>query len=245
MQQQQQHQLLDSQVGGHPGIFLDHSGRTIIKPLLPVELAFYQQLIADEQGGLSALKGLTPSFEGVLELPASAGPTAVIVTATGEPSIGSCSDRREGRASEPRATEAEKEDEAGAQPSPPSVSLPPTKVRAVVAVLNLGSLLTLLSTWTQHILLSNLTASFKYPSILDIKLGTVLYDAEASAEKRERMERRSRDTTSWETGVRLTGFQVSQRRLALALTFRKLRCGISTLRCTLPKAFPNGRWSSK
>jgi inositol-polyphosphate multikinase len=49
------------------------------------------------------------------------------------------------------------------------------------------------------------------PNILDIKLGTRLYDDEASEEKRARMIKKAEETTSFETGVRLTGFQVSKR----------------------------------
>ncbi|OJT02013.1 Inositol polyphosphate multikinase [Trametes pubescens] len=61
---------------------------------------------------------------------------------------------------------------------------------------------------TQSIVLENLSHRFVKPNILDIKLGTVLYDDEATPEKRARMEKTARDTTSFETGVRLTGFQV-------------------------------------
>jgi len=43
---------------------------------------------------------------------------------------------------------------------------------------------------------------------LDIKLGTRLYGDDASPEKRERMISTARNTTSLETGIRLTGFQV-------------------------------------
>ena len=57
-------------------------------------------------------------------------------------------------------------------------------------------------------MLENLSHAFSKPNILDIKLGTVLYDDDASAEKRARMEKTARETTSLETGVRLTGFQV-------------------------------------
>ncbi|KAI0668333.1 SAICAR synthase-like protein [Trametes maxima] len=58
------------------------------------------------------------------------------------------------------------------------------------------------------LVLENLSYAFAKPNILDIKLGTVLYDDEATPEKRARMEKTARDTTSFETGVRLTGFQV-------------------------------------
>ena len=61
---------------------------------------------------------------------------------------------------------------------------------------------------TQSLVLENLSHSFLKPNILDVKLGTVLYDDGASADKRARMEKTARDTTSLETGVRLTGFQV-------------------------------------
>ncbi|KAI0373134.1 SAICAR synthase-like protein [Pilatotrama ljubarskyi] len=62
--------------------------------------------------------------------------------------------------------------------------------------------------YAQSLVLENLSHSFSKPNILDIKLGTVLYDDTASEEKRARMEKTARETTSLETGVRLTGFQV-------------------------------------
>ena len=63
--------------------------------------------------------------------------------------------------------------------------------------------------WTTHsIVLENLSHPFSKPNILDIKLGTVLYDESASEEKRARMIKTAKETTSFETGVRLTGFQV-------------------------------------
>ncbi|KAG8753611.1 hypothetical protein FRC11_007269 [Ceratobasidium sp. 423] len=49
---------------------------------------------------------------------------------------------------------------------------------------------------------------FRKPNILDVKLGTILYDETASEEKKARMEKAARETTSLETGVRLTGFTV-------------------------------------
>jgi hypothetical protein len=48
------------------------------------------------------------------------------------------------------------------------------------------------------------------PNVIDIKLGTVLFDEDASPEKRARMERAARDTTIGATGLRLTGFQVTR-----------------------------------
>ncbi|KAF8801454.1 SAICAR synthase-like protein [Phlegmacium glaucopus] len=55
---------------------------------------------------------------------------------------------------------------------------------------------------------TNLSFPFLKPNILDIKLGTVLYDETAPPEKVARMKKVAENTTSLETGVRLTGFQV-------------------------------------
>ena len=58
------------------------------------------------------------------------------------------------------------------------------------------------------IVLENAAKGFRKPNILDVKLGTVLYDEEAPPEKREQMKKHARYTTSGEAGIRLTGFQV-------------------------------------
>jgi 1D-myo-inositol-tetrakisphosphate 5-kinase/inositol-polyphosphate multikinase len=57
--------------------------------------------------------------------------------------------------------------------------------------------------------LENLSFGFLKPNILDIKPRTVLYDDTAPPDKMARMEKAMRNTTSFETGVRLTGFQVT------------------------------------
>ncbi|KIY73075.1 SAICAR synthase-like protein [Cylindrobasidium torrendii FP15055 ss-10] len=60
----------------------------------------------------------------------------------------------------------------------------------------------------ESLVLENLSFPFTKPNILDIKLGTVLYDEEAPEDKKQRMIETARNTTSLESGVRLTGFQV-------------------------------------
>ncbi|KAH8100309.1 SAICAR synthase-like protein [Cristinia sonorae] len=60
----------------------------------------------------------------------------------------------------------------------------------------------------ESIVLENLTMRFAKPNIMDIKLGTILYDEDATPEKKARMEKTAKETTSFETGVRITGFQV-------------------------------------
>lgn len=61
---------------------------------------------------------------------------------------------------------------------------------------------------TQAIVLQNLTHTFLRPNIVDIKLGTVLYDESTPPEKRAHKEKSARETTLLETGMRITGFQV-------------------------------------
>ncbi|KAJ6621802.1 SAICAR synthase-like protein [Mycena sp. CBHHK59/15] len=60
----------------------------------------------------------------------------------------------------------------------------------------------------ESLVLENLAHPFLKPNILDIKLGTVLYDESAPPDKVERMLNVAKNTTSLETGIRLTGFQV-------------------------------------
>ncbi len=64
------------------------------------------------------------------------------------------------------------------------------------------------SSHAQSLVLENLSFPFLQPNILDIKLGTVLYEPLAPPEKVARMLQAAKDTTSLETGIRLTGFQV-------------------------------------
>ncbi|KAL7421043.1 hypothetical protein Q5752_003927 [Cryptotrichosporon argae] len=59
----------------------------------------------------------------------------------------------------------------------------------------------------ESIVLENVAHPFLHPSILDAKLGTTLYAADASDEKKARMDEKARQTTSHATGLRLTGAQ--------------------------------------
>ncbi|KAJ3570002.1 hypothetical protein NP233_g4690 [Leucocoprinus birnbaumii] len=81
------------------------------------------------------------------------------------------------------------------------------------------------------------------PNIMDIKLGTVLYDDGASPDKVARMIETAKKTTSLETGVRLTGFQVYDNLTGLAVNTPK-SYGKSIKAAQLPegiaKFFPIG-----
>ncbi|KPV77608.1 uncharacterized protein RHOBADRAFT_51441 [Rhodotorula graminis WP1] len=60
----------------------------------------------------------------------------------------------------------------------------------------------------EMLVLENLTYRFVRPNVLDIKLGTQLFDEDASPDKQDRMRRAALASTSARAGVRLTGFQV-------------------------------------
>ncbi|KAK7677069.1 hypothetical protein QCA50_019967 [Cerrena zonata] len=121
------HVPLEAQVGGHKGVMTTEDGSLLIKPALPVEVAFYQSVGTDP--AFAPLRPFIPKFYGTLTLEGVVDP--------------------------------EKGLDGGEK-----------------------------------------------PNILDIKLGTVLYDLDATPEKKARMEKTARETTSLETGIRLTGFQV-------------------------------------
>ncbi|KAJ9474367.1 Inositol polyphosphate multikinase [Pseudozyma hubeiensis] len=60
---------------------------------------------------------------------------------------------------------------------------------------------------TPRIVLENLTFGYEKPNVCDIKLGTQLWDEDASEEKKLRMEKAAASTTSGSHGIRLTGWQ--------------------------------------
>ena len=174
---------LESQVGGHAGVLTIQNGALRIKPAVPTELAFYQRLQQDSN--LEDLRPFTPTFLGTLKL---MGKVDEAGSAASESIV-----------LESVASESEEKDEY-----------------LVFFISQSGQFLILTFFFfffffgnPQSIVLENLSYSFLKPNILDIKLGTVLYDENASPEKVARMQKHARETTSLETGVRLTGFQVS------------------------------------
>ncbi|ORY99621.1 inositol polyphosphate kinase-domain-containing protein [Lobosporangium transversale] len=56
--------------------------------------------------------------------------------------------------------------------------------------------------------LENVSHGFHKPCVLDLKLGTQLYDDDATEEKKQRLAKVSAETTSASLGFRLTGFQI-------------------------------------
>ncbi|KAI9448082.1 hypothetical protein H4582DRAFT_1898412 [Lactarius indigo] len=91
------------------------------------------------------------------------------------------------------------------------------------------------------LVIENAAHGFLKPNILDIKLGTVLYEEDASPEKKERMQNTARRTTSGDTGVRLTGFQVFGNTTSQPVIFPKnygKTIGVSELGAGVARFFP-------
>ena len=160
---------LASQVGGHAGVQTSEDGSLLIKPALPLEQQFYQNLTT--HSSFDALRPFIPKFFGTLKLE------------------GKLDETPEGNVLQQVAGSNKDEYHGTAQS---------TQAKSIFC------------TYSQSLVLENLSAPFTWPNIMDIKLGTVLYDDSASPEKVERMKKTAYDTTSWETGVRLTGFQVRE-----------------------------------
>ncbi|TFK46382.1 SAICAR synthase-like protein [Heliocybe sulcata] len=141
------HTPLSNQVGGHPGVLTVADDSLIIKPTLPGELHFYQNVLPTTE--FDKLRDWIPKFVGTLTRSSETNEAGDLVV-------------------KPEAPSDEKE-------------------------------------W---IVLENVSGNFAKPSIVDLKLGTILYDDSASPDKKERMIKTAAATTSLTTGVRVTGFQV-------------------------------------
>ncbi|KAL6945726.1 hypothetical protein ACO0OE_002703 [Hanseniaspora uvarum] len=61
----------------------------------------------------------------------------------------------------------------------------------------------------QFIVLENVLNGYKSPNVMDIKLGKVLYDESASTEKKNRLIKVSRETTSGSLGFRICGIKMA------------------------------------
>ncbi|AMD19016.1 HBR115Cp [Eremothecium sinecaudum] len=65
----------------------------------------------------------------------------------------------------------------------------------------------------KYIVLENLLYGFNKPNVLDIKLGKILHDQNASEEKKTRLKSVSKNTTSGSLGIRICGMTIERNSL--------------------------------
>lgn len=68
---------------------------------------------------------------------------------------------------------------------------------------------------SKYIVLNNLLHGYSRPNVMDIKLGSVLYDEDAPLEKRQRLQEVSRTTTSGSLAFRICGMKIERGKLAV------------------------------
>lgn len=72
----------------------------------------------------------------------------------------------------------------------------------------------------QYIFLGDLTAGFRTPNIMDVKLGTMTFEKSASVEKQQSQLKRARETTSGKHGARVDGLNVYQPKIHQKIRLR-------------------------
>ncbi|KAG0668416.1 hypothetical protein C6P45_004702 [Maudiozyma exigua] len=72
-------------------------------------------------------------------------------------------------------------------------------------------------TSNRFLVLQNLTAGFNKPNIIDIKLGKILYDENATEDKKQRMTKVSETTTSGSLGFRICGMRIESNKMTSTL----------------------------
>ncbi|KAF1796647.1 hypothetical protein V8B55DRAFT_1546536 [Mucor lusitanicus] len=101
----------------------------------------------------------------------------------------------------------------------------------------------------QNLCLENLLHGFTRPCILDLKMGSLLYDNEATDEKRKRMIRQSISTTSSSLGLRICGMKVydpiNKRYATYEKVYGKSRTADNTVEAILAYLFPTSTYGTQ
>lgn len=66
---------------------------------------------------------------------------------------------------------------------------------------------------TQNLVLKNCSYGYKWPNILDVKLGSILYENDADQAKKDRLSEVARTTTSGSMGMRIAGMNIQDSKL--------------------------------
>ncbi|KAF9179462.1 hypothetical protein BGZ51_004243 [Haplosporangium sp. Z 767] len=196
---------LGNQVGGHDGVLsMGEENEIVVKPSLPQEHRFYEEAALHPE-----LQSWMPAYYGSLTLTRSLqehslavssedalGVAPTIKALNGYPVAGLMSaDQDQGEEHQQRRSSSaavllqQAYDHGGEE-----VQLQASKDTDPDE--------------DECLCLENVSHGFKKACVLDLKLGTQLYDDNASDEKKARLGAVSDNTTSGKFGIRLTGFQI-------------------------------------
>jgi len=180
---------LSNQVGGHDGVLsMGDDNEIIVKPALPQELRFY------EESALHAELGAwMPTYYGTLTLTRQQPGQGDGSTGVAAPTIKALN----GYALTDMMAASTLEQQVNADGSTTTTT---TTAIATEFVADAND--------DECICLENVSLGFKKPCVLDLKMGTQLYDDDASEEKKARLGAVAANTTSLPLGFRLTGFEV-------------------------------------
>ncbi|KAF9908559.1 hypothetical protein EC991_009704 [Linnemannia zychae] len=178
---------LSNQVGGHDGVLsMGDDNEIIVKPVLPQELKFYEESVLHAE-----LASWMPTYYGTLTLTrnqqAAEGQEGEATITSNPPTIKALNGYA--LSDMMAASTLEQKDAAEA-------------VAAAAVAIDDGA------RDDECICLENVSLGFKKPCVLDLKMGTQLYDDDASEEKKARLAAVAANTTSLPLGFRMTGFEV-------------------------------------
>lgn len=208
---------LANQVAGHPeGVLTLQDGSLVVKPCVPVEATFYTEVMnafsSPDPDPRTQLARWIPKFLGTLALGGKTGqgqvrteegPSQLPGAGTSSEWAGQEEAQPERKLSVSSATEAV---QLAAEERGLSVQGKPGGQNGKIEEFEKENAT---RAPEDAVILENLTHPFEKANVLDVKLGTQLWDEDSSDEKRRRMDQVAMDTTSGKMGLRLTGFQVS------------------------------------
>ncbi|KAI9883503.1 MAG: hypothetical protein M1823_004720 [Watsoniomyces obsoletus] len=193
----------DNAAAGHDGVMSDVSGAVIIKPCTSAEISFYESARATHPEFASYM----PTFMGTLTLSSSSdqnvreesgleGSKTSLSQAIADPAITPAIAEAITQAIQDNTTTPNEKIPDEIPPIQPASTIRPWKEGGKKLDTDLA------------IVLENITAGFIRPNILDVKLGSQLWDHLASLEKRNRLDKVAAETTSASLGFRVAGMKV-------------------------------------
>lgn len=180
---------------GHQGLSSNAAGDMIIKPCTQAEIDFYEAAKDHphfqchmpifygklEQGSSNAVKAMAPLIEQGVSTP-----TIVTQIAAGESSA--VPPAQDSTVSEPADLKEKKPEDGQSKDWTPSGG---KKLSTGLAIA-----------------LENATTGFKKPNVVDLKLGSRLWDDDAPEEKRQKLDQVASETTSGSLGFRVAGMKI-------------------------------------